>query len=120
MGEFFDLTNMTAVLIGGTSGIGLATSKALARAGANVVLSGRRSAQVGAIHPIEALGSESLAQTDVTDSLEHLLNAACNKFGRLECHIGRRQRSRSRISLAHSEAAFRKFRERQSSWRRKP
>ena len=41
-----DLTNKTAVVIGGTSGIGLALTKALAQAGANVVPSGRRAEQV--------------------------------------------------------------------------
>ena len=41
-----DLTNKTAVVIGGTSGIGLALTKALAQAGANVVPTSRRSEQV--------------------------------------------------------------------------
>ena len=43
-----DLANKTAVVIGGTSGVGLAITKALAQAGANVVPSGRRAAQVTA------------------------------------------------------------------------
>jgi len=38
----FDLTSKTAVVIGGTSGIGLTIAKGLAKAGANVVPSGRR------------------------------------------------------------------------------
>ncbi len=38
-----DLTNKTAVVIGGTSGIGLALIKALAQAGANVIPTSRRS-----------------------------------------------------------------------------
>ena len=37
-----DLTSKTAVVIGGTSGIGLTIAKGLAQAGANVVPSGRR------------------------------------------------------------------------------
>src|SRR5882762_11673979 len=37
-----DLTNKTAVVIGGTSGIGLALAQGLAEAGANVVPTGRR------------------------------------------------------------------------------
>src|SRR6266487_4218595 len=41
-----DLTNKTAVVIGGTSGIGLALTRALAQAGANVVPTGRRAEQV--------------------------------------------------------------------------
>ena len=37
-----DLTNKTAVVIGGTSGIGLALARGLAEAGANLVATGRR------------------------------------------------------------------------------
>ena len=52
-----DLTDKTAVVIGGTSGIGLALTRALAQAGANVVPTGRRSAQVAAAaSEVQALG----------------------------------------------------------------
>ena len=74
-----DLTNKTAVVIGGTSGIGLALTKALAQAGANVVPTGRRAEQLNAaVSEVKALGRRSLAQTcDVTDaaSLAQLLQA---------------------------------------------
>ena len=65
-----DLTNKTAVVIGGTSGIGLALTKALAQAGANVVPSGRRAEQLSAaVAEVKALGRRSLVQTcDVTDT----------------------------------------------------
>lgn len=80
-----DLANKNALVIGGTSGIGLAIARALAQAGANVVPSGRRTQQVSkVVGEIEALGRQSLAQTcDVTDSssLEALLAAVCAKFG---------------------------------------
>src|SRR5438094_6913859 len=80
-----DLTNKTAVVIGGTSGIGLALAKALAKAGANVVPTGRRTELVGAAaNQIEALGRGSLAETcDVTDNagIERLLQAVVTKFG---------------------------------------
>src|SRR5437667_286431 len=56
-----DLTNKTAVVIGGTSGIGLALIKALAQAGANVIPTSRRSEQVrSAVAEVEALGCRSL------------------------------------------------------------
>jgi len=84
-----DLSNKTAVVIGGTSGIGLALAKALATAGANVVPSSRRAEQVrNAVSEVEALGRQSFAQTcDVTDnpSVEDLLQAASREFG--EIHI---------------------------------
>lgn len=80
-----ELTGKTAVVVGGTSGIGLALAKALAAAGANVVPSGRRAPEVSkAASELEALGSRSLAQTcDVTDpsTLEHLLEVVRATFG---------------------------------------
>src|SRR5579863_1442748 len=65
-----DLTNKTAVVIGGTSGIGLTLARGLAEAGANVVPTGRREEHVrAAAAEIVSLGRRSLAQTcDVTDN----------------------------------------------------
>ena len=83
-----DLKNKTAVVMGGTSGIGLALSKGLAIAGANVIPTGRRADLVqSAATEIEKLGRKSLAcPCDVTDtsSLEKLLAAAREKFGNVE------------------------------------
>jgi len=83
-----DLTGKTAVVIGGTSGIGLALSRGLAQAGANVVPTGRRSEQVRtAAAEVVALGRRSLAQTcDVTQnaSIEQLLHLVCGEFGSVQ------------------------------------
>ena len=83
-----ELTNKTAVVIGGTSGIGLALTRALAQAGADVVPSSRRAEQVrSAALEVEGLGRRSLAQTcDVTDtaSLTRLLKSVCDKFGSVQ------------------------------------
>jgi NAD(P)-dependent dehydrogenase (short-subunit alcohol dehydrogenase family) len=83
-----DLQNKTAVVIGGTSGIGLALSKGLAQAGANVVPTGRRAEQVRtAAAAVEELGRRSLTATcDVSDnaSLEQLLQTVCAEFGSVE------------------------------------
>jgi len=80
-----ELTNKSAVVIGGTSGIGLAIAKGLAEAGANVAATGRRAEQVRAAKSqIEALGRKSLDVTcDVTNqsSIEKLLAAAHKVFG---------------------------------------
>lgn len=80
-----DLTGKTAVVMGGTSGIGLALSKALATAGADVVPTGRRADLVqSAAAQIEELGRKSLVcPCDVTDSrqIEHVLAAVKVKFG---------------------------------------
>jgi len=74
--NLFDLTGKTAVVIGGTSGIGLAMALGLADAGADVVATSRRAEQVDeAATAIEAKGVKSLRLTsDVADrkSLELL------------------------------------------------
>src|SRR5260370_40585015 len=80
-----ELTNKTAVVIGGTSGIGLALTRGLAQAGANVVPTGRRAEQVrNAAAKVVALGRRSFQQTcDVTDnaSLERLPQSVCAEIG---------------------------------------
>jgi len=95
-----DLKDKTAVVVGGTSGIGLALAKGLAEAGANVVPTGRREAEArAAASAVEALGRKSLSVTcDVTQnaSLEGLLKEACAAFGKVEILVncaGRTKRS---------------------------
>ena len=63
-----DLTGKNAVVVGGTSGIGLALARGLAVAGANVVPTGRRIHEATtATGEIQALGRKSLVVTsDVT------------------------------------------------------
>jgi len=83
-----DLTGKTAVVIGGTSGIGLALAKGLAQAGANVVPTGRRTDRVRAVaDEIVESGGRALSQAcDVTDrsSLQALLTAVLAEFGTVE------------------------------------
>jgi len=80
-----ELHNNTALVIGGTSGIGLEIAKGLAQAGADVVATGRRADLVrAAAKEIRALGRRSLeVSCDVTDesTIKQLLAAACNEFG---------------------------------------
>jgi NAD(P)-dependent dehydrogenase (short-subunit alcohol dehydrogenase family) len=83
-----DLTQKTAVVIGGTSGIGLTLARGLATAGANVIPTGRRSELVeAASHEIESLGRKSFPITcDVADkeSLKAFLDAVCRTFGSVQ------------------------------------
>jgi NAD(P)-dependent dehydrogenase (short-subunit alcohol dehydrogenase family) len=83
-----ELHNKTAVVTGGASGIGLALTKALAEAGANVVPTGRREGLLrAAVAEVQALERRSLLQTcDVTNdaSLKHLLDVVGAEFGSVE------------------------------------
>jgi NAD(P)-dependent dehydrogenase (short-subunit alcohol dehydrogenase family) len=83
-----DLKGKTAVVIGGTSGIGLSLARDLAKAGADVVPTGRRTDLTrSAAAEIVALGRKSLAQTcDVTDndSLERLFSSVRSEFGSVQ------------------------------------
>lgn len=86
-----DLTAKTAVVIGGTSGIGLTLSMGLAEAGANVVPTGRRADLVqAAVNEIQQLGRRSLAfECNVTQraSVEALHSAVCQEFGHVDILI---------------------------------
>jgi NAD(P)-dependent dehydrogenase (short-subunit alcohol dehydrogenase family) len=105
-----DLTNKTAVVIGGTSGIGLAITKALAQAGANVVPTGRRAAQVeAAAAEVRALGRRSLSQTcDVIDSasLARLLESVNKEFGDVQIMVNCAGRTKRTPTLEVSEAEW--------------
>jgi NAD(P)-dependent dehydrogenase (short-subunit alcohol dehydrogenase family) len=83
-----DLNSKTAVVIGGTSGIGLTLAKGLAAAGANVVPSGRRRELVESVaSEIRKTGRGSLAiPCDVADrsSLQAVLDAASAEFGKVD------------------------------------
>ena len=87
----FDLTGKSAVVIGGTSGIGLAMAIGLAEAGADVIASSRRQEQVDeAAAQIESKGRRSLRITsDVGDraSIERLCEGAVSSFGKVDILI---------------------------------
>jgi len=89
--SLFDLSGKTAVVVGGTSGIGLAMALGLADAGADVVATSRRQEQVNeAAEKIEARGRKSLRLTsDVGDraTLQHLLDETVKLFGKVDILI---------------------------------
>lgn len=103
-----ELTDKTAVVIGGTSGIGLALTRGLAQAGANVVPTGRRTDLVqAAAAEVKALGRRSLAQTcDVTDiaSIEGLLHSVCSEFGSVQILVNCAGRTKRMPTLDVPEA----------------
>jgi len=83
-----ELTGKSALVIGGTSGIGLEIARGLALAGANVAATGRRVDLVkSAAKEIRATGRRSLeTPCDVTDesTIKQLLSDACKEFGSVE------------------------------------
>jgi NAD(P)-dependent dehydrogenase (short-subunit alcohol dehydrogenase family) len=86
-----DLTGRTAVVIGGTSGIGRALTVGLAHAGADVVATARRAELVDqTAAEIEQLGRRTLrVASDVTDSasLRALLAATVDAFGKVDIMV---------------------------------
>jgi NAD(P)-dependent dehydrogenase (short-subunit alcohol dehydrogenase family) len=84
----FDLSGRTAVVVGGTSGIGRTLARALARAGADVVPTGRRETLVqSAAGEIRALGRKSLTvTTDVSNasSIQILREKVVAEFSKVD------------------------------------
>jgi NAD(P)-dependent dehydrogenase (short-subunit alcohol dehydrogenase family) len=89
--KLFDLAGKTAVVVGGTSGIGLAMAIGLAEAGADVVATSRRTEQVDqAAAAIEATGRKTLRLiSDVADraSLDQLCARTLEAFGKVDILI---------------------------------
>jgi len=102
-----DLNGKSAVVIGGTSGIGRAIALGLAEAGADVAPTSRRLDQVeSTAREIEALGRRSLrATSDVTDraSLQGVLDAAVKNFGKVDILVNSAGRTKKAPTLDFSE-----------------
>lgn len=83
-----ELAGRTAVVVGGTSGIGRAIAHGLAEAGADVVCTSRRAEQVDAVAAeIERFGRRTIRCTsDVADraSLENLLKETKSALGQVD------------------------------------
>lgn len=84
----FDLSGRSAVVIGGTSGLGKSIALGLAAAGADTVATGRRVAEAGELaDAIEAMGLRSLRRTvDVCDraSVEALYEDVLANLGQVD------------------------------------
>ena len=103
MSSLFDLTGRVAIVLGGTSGIGRALVEGLVEAGADVVASSRRQAEVDATAlAIERKGKRTLRlAADVTDraSLEALREAALAAFGKVDILVNCAGSTRRRPTL---------------------
>ncbi|MCP3101603.1 SDR family oxidoreductase [Myxococcus sp. K15C18031901] len=84
----FDFSGRVALVTGGSSGIGLVTARAFARAGAGVVIAARgEEAGLRSCMEVEAEGGRALfIQADVRDeaSVSRVVERALKHFGRLD------------------------------------
>jgi len=105
-----ELTGRTAVVIGGTSGIGLTLAKGLAQAGANVVATGRRLELVDRVtNEIRTLGVGSIAvPCDVAsrNSLEKLRDRVVQEFGVVDILVNCAGKTKRTPTLQVSESEW--------------
>ena len=103
-----DLSGRSAVVIGGTSGIGRIMARALAEAGADVVPTSRRDDVVDeTAREIEGIGRRSLrVPSDVTNraSLDTLLQRTVEAFGKVDIMINCAGRTKRVPTLDLDEA----------------
>jgi len=89
--DYFDLSGKVALVTGGSRGLGHAMAKALAEAGADVVVTSRKAADCdAAAREIEAIGRRALAHgchVGRWDELPGLVEAAYAAFGKVDILI---------------------------------
>lgn len=102
-----DLTGKTAVVVGGTSGIGRAIAHGLAEAGADVICTSRRAEQVdAAAAEIEAIGRRTLRiPSDVSDrdSLKEVLDGCVGEFGKVDILVNSAGRTKRAPTVDFAE-----------------
>lgn len=102
-----ELNGKSAVVIGGTSGIGRAIALGLAEAGADVAPSSRRQNEVEATaREVEGFGRKALSATsDVTsrESLEQLFEASVKAFGKVDILVNCAGRTKKAATLDFPE-----------------
>ncbi len=101
------LNDKVAVIVGGTSGIGLAIAKGMAEAGADVVATSRRMDLVeAAASEIEGRGRRSIrVSSDVSDraSLQNVLDESIRAFGKVDILVNSAGRTKRAPTLDFSE-----------------
>src|SRR4029450_10446646 len=102
-----ELNDKVAVVIGGTSGIGLAIAKGMAEAGADVVPTSRRMDVVeSAATEIEKRGRRSIrVASDVSDraSLQRVLDESVRAFGKVDILVNSAGRTKRAPTLDFTE-----------------
>ena len=89
--ESLSLEGKSIVITGGGTGLGLAMVRALARAGADLAIAGRRPGPIeDAAAEVKGLGQDAVAMpTDVTDSaqVDRLISSSIDRFGKIDVLI---------------------------------
>ncbi len=89
--ESLSLEGRSVVITGGGTGLGLAMVRAMARAGADLVIAGRRTGPIEeAAAEVESLGGRAVSvATDVTDSAQvaNLMKTCLDRFGKIDVLI---------------------------------
>src|SRR4051812_12292051 len=105
-----ELVGRSAVVVGGTSGIGRAIAHGLADAGADVVCTSRRKEQVDtAADEIEAKGRRTIRiVSDVSErsSIEALLNECVKTFGKVDILVNSAGRTKREPTLDLDEETW--------------
>ena len=108
----FRLDGRVAIVTGASSGIGVPIAKALAEAGADVVLGARRVERLADTQAlVEAAGRRALAiQTDVADAAtcQALVDAAMAEFGRVDVLVNNAGIGTAVPATRETEEQFRK------------
>ncbi len=89
MHNLFDLTGKVALVTGGSQGLGKAMARALAQAGADIIISSRREDALKAVLPEVLQGTERRGEYIVADMLHRdqtnqLAKTALEKMGRVD------------------------------------
>ena len=106
-----DFKDQTAVVTGGSRGIGRAIAIELARGGANVVLcyAGNEKAAQETVAACEALGTKALSvRCDVADAaqVQNLMDTAVKTFGTIHILVNNAGITRDNLLLRMTEADF--------------
>src|SRR5512143_718140 len=106
----FDLTDKVAVITGAGRGIGAGCARALAEAGADVVITARTKEQLDAVaDDVKSLGRRALvvpADVSVTANLRALVDTTIAELGRLDIVVNNAGGSMPQPLLDTSEQQF--------------
>ena len=108
--ELFGLDGKVAVVTGASSGLGVGFARALAEAGASLVLAARRKERLESLATeLERAGTDVLAvECDVTEpqQVEHLKDACLERFGRVDVLVNNAGMTAITAAELESEESF--------------